>query len=170
MVSQTAVYSNSHFSRQLSSPMRSPHVQYSVNMVTESLSERRLRSTPKVGGEQCSCGGQRESHGGNPSARPCQPGGRRRSPRGLAGVRRAPSKITASFVFQLPAAKKKKKRKKCFQALALATSLFTTFCLNFSDLKNPTERRNCNLQLIHSPSRVYRIFLSEWGLAPRVKK
>lgn len=54
IVSQMAVYSISRFSRQLSSPMMSPQVQYSVNMVWDILSACRAGLIPKEGRELCS--------------------------------------------------------------------------------------------------------------------
>lgn len=55
IVSQMTVYSISRLSRQLSSPITSPLVQYSVNMVLDPLSDLRLLSIPKVGGKLCNC-------------------------------------------------------------------------------------------------------------------
>lgn len=54
-----AVYSISHLSRQFNSPIMSPLVQYSVNLVVDSLSALRLLSIPKVGGELCNCKGEK---------------------------------------------------------------------------------------------------------------
>lgn len=58
IVSQMAVYSISRLSRQLNSPIMSPLVQYSVNLVVDSLSGLRLLSIPKVGGELSNCNGE----------------------------------------------------------------------------------------------------------------
>lgn len=58
IVSQMAVYSISHLSRQLNSPIMSPQVQYSVNRVWDCLFIPWTLSIPKVGGELCSCKGK----------------------------------------------------------------------------------------------------------------
>lgn len=58
-----AVHSLSRLSRQLNSPITSPLVQYSVNMVLDSLSGLRALSIPKVGGELCNCQGKKMCKG-----------------------------------------------------------------------------------------------------------